>query len=230
MRVSMFRIILPLAVIAVVFGLGCRGSITPSLEPKGALLQINIFNNPGSLRPGQVFAVGATGIYSGTATYRITAYADWMSSDTDVIEILAKGILHAVGGGTASITCSYKGVTSQAIDIIVEGPAIPGTGGPQPVILSALQVEPTWASVPIGQTAQFEATAYYSNGTTQVVTNLVDWRVSDDKPGFIIDADNAYAWGSLYGLFRATGPVGTTVVSCEYMGVVSNYITVVVRE
>jgi len=207
MRVSITRFALPLIVIVLLFGLGCKGSITPSLEPAGDLLKINVFNALLNLRPGQVHAAGATGIYSGTAEYTITAIGNWGTSDVTVIEFIGKGIYRAVGGGTAFITCNYRGITSAPIEITVEGPPIPGTEGPEPVVLSGIQVDPTWASVAIGGTAQFEATALYSNGTTQPITNLVDWRVSDDDPGFIIDADNANAWGTLYGLFRATGPV-----------------------
>jgi len=230
MRVSIIRFALPVAVIVILFGLGCKGSITPSLEPAGDMVKINIFNAATTLRPGQAHAAGATGIYAGTATYTITAVGTWASSNADVIEFIGKGIYRAVGGGTATITCSYKGVTSAPVEITVEGPPIPGTEGPEPVFLASIAVVPTWASVAINGTVQFDATAMYSNGTTQPITNLVDWRVSDDNPGFIIDADNAAAWGALYGLFRATGPVGTTVVSCEYMGVMSNYVTTVVKQ
>ncbi len=229
MRVSISRFILPFAIIAILLNLGCRGDTPASIEPVGDLQSINIFNVPQSIRPGQVHALGATGIYPGNATFRITAYANWASSDVAVVEIFGKGLLRAMGGGTATITASYRGV-SRSVDILVEGAAIPGTEAPGPVELSSIQVDPTWASVAMEGSVQFEATAIYSNGVTQPLTNLVDWRVSDDDPGFIIDSDNSAAWGALFGLFKATGPVGTTVVSCEYMGVVSNYVTVVVRE
>jgi len=230
MRVSIIRFLIPLAILTILIGLGCKGDTPASLEPEGSLEKINIFNAPETLRPGQVHALGATGIYSGFATFPLTAYAGWATSDSDVIEIIGKGLLHAVGGGTATITCSYLGVTSQAVEITVEGQPLPGSGGPEPVVMSAIQVDPTSTKVPIDDTVQFSATAMYSNGTTQDITNLVDWRVSDDDPGFIIDADNANVWGSLYGLFRATGPVGSTVVSCWYLDTVSNYVTVVVTE
>jgi len=232
MRVSLIRLTLILATLVIAFTMGCKGDTPASLEPEGSLLQINIFNVPipATMRPGQTHAVGATGIYSGTATYNITAYASWQSSDTDVIEIIGKGILRAVGGGSATITCNYKGVASQAVEITVEGTPLPGSQDPGPVTLDAIQVDPTWASVGIGQTRQFEATAMYSDGGTQVITTLVDWRVSDNDPGFIVDADNMQAWGADFGLFYATGPVGTTVISCEYLGIVSNYVTVVVKE
>lgn len=230
MRVSMFRIAFFFAILGIVFGIGCKGDTPASLEPEGELLQVNIFNAPSTMRPGQVHALGATGIYSGNATFTITAYASWATSDSNVIEVFGAGLIRAVGGGTATITCSYRGVESQAVEIMVEGPPIPGSQGPGPVVLESIQVDPTYASVPMGGTVQFEATAIYSNGTQQVITALVDWRVSDDDPGFIIDADNANAWGTNYGLFRATGPIGTTVVSCEYMGIVSNYVTVGVTQ
>jgi hypothetical protein len=131
-----------------------------------------------------------------------------------------------VGGGSAIITASYKGV-SQSATIEVAGPPLPP--GPAPTVLSSINVAPTWVAVRVGNSCQFAATAVYSNGTSQPVTTLVDWRVSDDKPGFIIDNENANAWGPNYGQFRATS-IGTTVVSCAYAGMVSNYVTVVVRD
>ena len=69
MRVSLLRFGLLLAICSVIFSFGCRGDTPASLEPEGSLLGINIFNVPEMLRPGQVHAVGATGLYSGTATY-----------------------------------------------------------------------------------------------------------------------------------------------------------------
>ncbi len=230
MRVSLIGYIILIAILSIALGSGCKGDTPASLEPEGDLLQINIFNVPETMRPGQVHALGATGIYPGTATYVITAYAGWVTSDPDVFEFVGKGIVRAVGGGTATISCAYRGVTSMVVEITVEGQALPGTDEPGPVVLSSIQIDPTSAMVAMGGTVQFEATAHYSNGTEQVITNLVDWRVSDNDPGFIIDADNANAWGSLYGLFKATGPVGTTVVSCEYMDTISNYATVIVKE
>jgi len=229
MRVTFVLLLTVTAIVMMTVSTGCKGDTVASLEPVGTMYGINIFNVPTTLQPGQIHMLGATGLYPGGATYNITPYADWISSNTGVIELIGKGIIRAKTGGTASISCTYKGVTSQSVMIKVEGPEVPGTQQPQPVTLSQIKVEPTSAAVKIGDTIQFEATAVYSNGTTQPVTMLVDWRISTDEYGFIIDADNANAWGSNYGLFKATGPIGTLVVSCEYMGIVSNYATLVVR-
>jgi hypothetical protein len=207
-------------------GAGCIGNTPASLEPEGTMYGINLFNTPGTMHPGQVHMMGARGLYPGTATFNITAYASWASSDSDVIELIGKGILRANNGGSATITASYKGV-SNSVTIEVVGPPLPP--GPGPTVLSSIQIEPTWIAVKMGENAQFTATAIFSNGITQPITNLVDWRVSDDNPGFIVDGENAHVWGPTYGLFRATGPIGTTVVSAAYQDMVSNYATVVVR-
>jgi hypothetical protein len=226
MRLSTLRLAILFGILAIAFGIGCRGNTVASLEPEGVMYGINIFNVPSSLQPGQVHMLGARGLYPGTATYNITGYANWASTNTDIIELLGKGILRAKSGGTSTIIVSYKGVT-KSVDILVAGPAIPS--GPGPTVLSAIEITPTSVIVTVGGSAQFTATAVYSNGVTQPVTNLVDWRVSDLEPGFIIDGENANAWGYYYGLFRGTS-VGTTVVSAYYAGVTSNYATAVVRE
>jgi hypothetical protein len=226
MRLSIFRLSILLAILIAVSGIGCKGSIVASLEPEGTMYGINIFNTPSGMNPGQVHMLGARGLYPGTATFNITGYANWSSSNTEVIELLGKGILRAKTGGAATITVNYKGVT-QSVTVTVSGPALPP--GPGPTVLSSIQVTPTTIAVKEGASTQFTATAIYSNGLEQPVTNLVDWRVSDLTYGFIIDGENSNAWGPHFGEFRATA-IGTTVVSAYYAGVTSNYVTVVVRE
>ncbi len=230
MRLFLLRFGL-LAVIVILFaGLGCKGDTVISPQPVGGLVGINIYDVPSTLAPGQVVRLGATGLYPGGATYDVTGLATWISSDPYVIQITGGGWIRAAGGGTATISCSYRGASSMSVMISVEGPPAPGyVPPPEPVVLSQIQIEPTYATVQIGETEQFEATAIYSNGSTQPVTNLVDWRVSTNDYGFIIDAENTTVWGPNFGLFRAVGPIGTLVVSCEYQGIISNYVTVVIR-
>jgi trimeric autotransporter adhesin len=227
MRRSLFLLVLPIAILIMVGGLGCKGDTVASLEPEGVLQGINIFNTPSTMQPGQVHMLGATGLYPGTATYNVTGVATWSTSNMDVIELIGKGILRALSGGTATITVSYKG-RSRSVNIEVIGPALPP--GPGPTVLSGIRVDPASAALKVGADLQFSAAAVYSNGIEQDITNLVDWHVSDTMPGFIIDSDNANVWGANYGLFRATGPVGTTVVSASYANMTSNYVTVSVRD
>lgn len=229
MRVSLIRIIISIVIPVLIFSFGCKGSIPVSPEPAGQLKKINIFNVPAQLDQGQVHALGATGIYSGDAAMTITTLATWISNNAEVIIFSGKGLILPVGGGTATITCTYRGITSDPVTIFITGPPKPDTD----VVTGSLQsieISPVWEKITMGSTLQYTSVAHYSNGTMQDITNLVDWHVSDTGPGFIIDADNANAWGTNYGLYRATGPVGTAVVSCDYLGTISNYATVVVTE
>lgn len=228
MRVSFIRILFPIMILTLIFSLGCQGSTPVSPEPAGQLKQINIFNAPAQLNQGQVHALGATGIYSGDATMTITTLATWISNNADVIIFTGKGLILPVGGGTASITCTYRGITSNPVTIFITGP--PSTGPVDSVTLQSIKISPVWEKIIVGSTLQYSSVAHYSNGTMQNITNLVDWHVSDTGPGFIIDADNAIAWGTNYGLYRATGPIGTAVVSCDYLGTISNYATIIVTE
>jgi hypothetical protein len=231
MRVSLIRFLLSIMVMSLAFSLGCKGTTPASLEPVGELKQISIFNAPDQLNPGQVHPLGAVGVYSGSAQFNITGYATWQSSNVNVIMITGAGLIQAVGGGIANITCTYRGVTSQTVAIGVTGPPNPNGGLPAPVTIESVRIDPVWIQVAIGGTVQFTAYAILSNGETlDNLTPVVDWHVSDVTPGFIIDADNAYAWGSLFGLYKATGPVGSTVVSCTYQGITSNYATVIVKQ
>ncbi|MFH1676614.1 MAG: hypothetical protein ABIC40_06270, partial [bacterium] len=150
--------------------------------------------------------------------------ATWNSSDSGVITIIGHGKLQAVGGGTAVISCTYRGTTSQGITIKVEGPVY--TPNPIPSIyLVQVQVQPATAKILKNGFVQFEAFAVYSNGSAVPVTGIADWRLSDDDLGYLIDFENTQTWGPYLGLFQSTGLTGVTVVSCTFMGLVSNYVT-----
>ncbi|MCX6646281.1 MAG: hypothetical protein NTY09_07985, partial [bacterium] len=138
MRVSFIKLMFPIMVMSLAFSLGCKGDTPASPEPAGDLKQISIFNAPNQLDPGQVHHLGAIGVYSGSAEFNITGYATWMTSNINVIMITGAGLIQAVGGGIATITCTYRGITSQSVSIGVTGPPNPNGGLPAPVTIESV--------------------------------------------------------------------------------------------
>ncbi|WP_368212577.1 Ig-like domain-containing protein [Aeromonas sp. s10] len=127
-----------------------------------------------------------------------------MSDDTDTATITTNGLLTGVEQGTAEVTASLDGVTSNAVQVTVTD-----------AVLTAIAITPTSVSVGKGQTQQLTATATYSDNTTADVTGSVDW-LSDDTATATITTN-----GLLTGVEE-----GTTEVSASLDGVTSDRVTV----
>ena len=86
--------------------------------------------------------------------------------------------------------------------------------------MQSIVVEPGNATLSIGGTQQFTATAYYSDGSSKEVTNEVTWESSDkgiatiDNAGLAtgIDVGNAQITASLEGV--SSNPVPVSVDRC----------------
>ncbi|WP_323882954.1 Ig-like domain-containing protein, partial [Aeromonas caviae] len=72
------------------------------------------------------------------------------------------GLLTGVEQGTAEVTASLDGVTSNAVQVTVTD-----------AVLTAIEITPPSVSVSKGQTQQLTATATYSDNTTANVTGSV---------------------------------------------------------
>ena len=146
------------------------------VDISGSTLQsITIAPLTASLIVGDQRALHATGNYSGNPSTRdLTATGTWTSSDPSVATVSNaagyQGQVTAVGPGSAAITFSYQGMTGTA-KITVSS-----------ATLTNVIVSPANASVQLprrGQgSQQFNATALYSDGSTQDVTQLAAWTSS----------------------------------------------------
>jgi hypothetical protein len=99
----------------------------------------------------------------------VTTRATWTSSDPTKVTVndgANKGLVTALGGGSATITATFKGVggTTSVTSIVIDSVTIGNlTGG-------ALG-----GYFPIGGTFALRATAYYSNSNSKDVTDSVAW-------------------------------------------------------
>lgn len=130
--------------------------------------------NSVSVTPGSAtIAVGATQQFTATATYSdgttsaVTSGVTWSSSASSVATISASGLATAASAGQATVTATYQGKSGSA-----KVTATIAT-------VMSIAVTPTSASVPVGGTQQFTATATYSDGTTSDVTSTSAWSSSN---------------------------------------------------
>lgn len=118
-----------------------------------------------SLGSGQQFT--ATGTYTDGTTQDVTTIVNWTSSSSAVIVISnatgTNGLASSAGQGTATITASSGSLSS----------ATTATVGPPS--LASITVTPVAATLALGYTAQFTATATFTDGSTQDITPSAVW-------------------------------------------------------
>jgi hypothetical protein len=124
----------------------------------------------------------AIGIYSDNSSQDLTSTVTWSSSDLAVATVDTNGLAASVAQGTTVISAldPISGISSddadQSAELTVEPPAI-----------IAIEVTPPTRAMIVGGTQQFTATGYFSNGTSQVITQSVTWE--SDGPAVSIAAN-----------------------------------------
>jgi len=119
----------------------------------------------------------ATGTYSNATTEDLTTKASWTSSDTAKATVSdvstdtnnPKGLVSAIGTGSATITATYSGVSGDTTVTITSA------------TLSSVQVTPLHPSLVLAVTPrkQFKATGIYTDGTKLDLSEYVTWSSSD---------------------------------------------------
>jgi uncharacterized protein YjdB len=145
----------------------------------------------------------ATGSYSDGSTADFTSQVVWSSSNSMVVTIAASGIATAVGGGTANITASIAGLTSQPVTIMVK-------------VLSAIMIEPVASprNLNVGAAQAFTAVGIYSDGSMSDITSQVTWISSNTNIATILSN------GSATGI-----AAGTAIISATLSGITSSSVT-----
>jgi hypothetical protein len=128
----------------------------------------------------------------------VTALAGYSSSNPLLVSVSANGLVSGLLAGLSDITATYQGVSAQ-VHITVKAP------------ISLLNVTLSGATdVKLLQSIQLTATAHFSDGTTQNVTNLASWNCSNTLLGQLVN-----------GLLTALG-LGDVTVSATYQGLSAN--------
>jgi hypothetical protein len=148
---------------------------TPTPEPTLAPYVGPVLVGIGVEPANATIVVGGTQQFTAKARYSdnsyilVTGWASWISSDLDVATIGTDGLATGVGIGSAEITATYNGLSDSATLNVT---------APSPVPVSVV-VKPESATIALGHTQQFTATAYYEGGSSDDVTTLASWLSSD---------------------------------------------------
>lgn len=134
-----------------------------------SLVSIAVTPASPSFALGTTLQMKATGTYTDGSTQDLTTTATWTTSDTTIATADAKGNVTSVAVGSTTVLAS-SGPISGSTKITVT-----------PAALVSIAVTPAVPSISLGTTLQFAATGTFTDGTTQDVTQTVQW--SSDAPG-----------------------------------------------
>src|SRR5919109_1730229 len=98
----------------------------------------------------------------------------WSSSNAAVATVSATGLVTGVAAGTATITATSEGKSGTASITVTAPPPPP----PPPPAVASVSVDPTTASIVVGQTVQLTATPRDANGNT-LTGRVVTWASSN---------------------------------------------------
>jgi len=149
------------------------GSVTASSTltvTLAALVSIAISPQSPTIPLGTTQQFTASGTYTDSSTQDVTSLVTWSSSSAQVAIISnnsgTNGLATSAGVGTANITATSGSVTASTS--LAVGQAV----------IVSIAVSPATVSVPLGSSQQFAATANYTDGSSQDITQSATWASS----------------------------------------------------
>jgi len=135
------------------------------------LTTLQITPNEIALPAGADIQVSATGVYSNGTIKDLTSDVTWQTSDVDTATVSnadeRAGLVTANAVGVTTLT-AYLDEAQVSADITVNS-----------AVLNNISIAPAGAEIPLGNYQTFTATGYFSDGSTQDVTDHVQWRSSN---------------------------------------------------
>lgn len=175
-------------------------STSANLTVNNAVLTgLSISSISTSIPKGLPATFTATGSYSDNSTGNVSGSVNWASSDTNVAVMNVSGIASTLAQGTANITASMNGLTSNSLNLTVTAP-----------ILTTLTITPSNQSILVGNTQQFSASGALSDGSVATLGSIT-WSSSNTSVSTINN----------FGL-ATTLTSGSTNISVSSSGVTSN--------
>ena len=149
------------------------------------LLAVTVSPPSASIPAGESEQFTATGHYSDGSTQNLTDSVTWASSSDGTATVSnvdgSQGQVTAVATGAATITATDPTTSIEGAAAVTVLPAV----------LLAVTVSPLAASIPAGETQQFNATGHYSDGSTQNLTDSVTWASSSDGTATVSNVDGS---------------------------------------
>jgi hypothetical protein len=172
---------------------------------------VAISGGPTALAQLTTATLKATATFDDATTLDVTKLATWTSSDDKIATVDGSGTVTPVKEGTATISAKFsQGATSswgtQAVVVKADT-----------VVVTGIAVTPASATIPLGVTTKFVATATFSDASTQDVTKDVAWTTKNATGDAVSHA--AVSEGTASTTRTQTSPVfeaGTTAVVAAF--------------
>lgn len=150
-----------------------------------------------NLSDGESKALRTTIAYSdGTFKSFVTEGVEWSSSNSSIAPISKEGIVYGVNSGTAKLYAEYEGFTSTTPSTVTVGDAA--------ILGVSISMEDT--NIPLGGKQPIIAMGEFSDGTTQDITDLVDWSYASNENAFTVSNGWVHGinegWGMLLARFE----------------------------
>ncbi|WP_219644522.1 S-layer family protein, partial [Cohnella sp. CFH 77786] len=194
-------------------GMTGNASLTVSAAPVPVTLQsITVTPATATIQIGNTQQYNATANFSDGSTQDVTNAAAWALGDPTKATINASGLATGSAAGTTGVTATWNGMTGNASLTVTAAPVTPPTGGgSSDPTLQSITVTPATATVQVGDTQQYTATANYSDGSKKDVTNSAAWALGDPTKATI----------NASGLTTGSA-AGTTGVTATWNGMTGN--------
>jgi uncharacterized protein YjdB len=143
---------------------GLSGAATLTVASQAPTLQsLAISPSSASVAMSQTQQFTATGTYSDGSTQNLTSQVTWQTANPSIATISSSGLATGAGSGQTQVTASYQGQTAQ-VALTVSG-----------ATLTSLSVTPNNLGLANGTRQQYMAVGTLSDGSTQDLTNSVNW-------------------------------------------------------
>ncbi|PYX08243.1 MAG: hypothetical protein DMG88_11265 [Acidobacteria bacterium] len=130
------------------------------------IVSISVTPSGRTIAPNTKLTFGATGVFSDHTTQVITRDSTWASDNPAVATVGGQSTATAIGPGTVNISATFDGVSgSSALNV-------------SSATLTSISVAPATAVLAPTTSVNCVATGTFSDGSTQVITNLVNWTSS----------------------------------------------------
>ncbi len=179
-----------------------NGAATLVVNP-AALVSIAINPQSAAIALGTTQQFTATGTYTDGTTQDVTSGVTWSSSDATIAIVSnavgSYGLATSAGQGVATISATSNSIsTSTALTV---GQAS----------LASIAVAPSSISIALGYGEQFTATAIYSDGSTQDITQSASW--SSSVPAVATVSGIGFASGLMQGTTNISAVYGSMSAS-----------------
>jgi trimeric autotransporter adhesin len=159
--------------------------------------RLNLILEPSdaSRRPGESFSFRATGIFTDGSQRNVTGNSVWISANPTVATV-DKGLARCVGTGEATIIA------------IFDGASVEGKLSCRDVTITLLRLTPVETELPRGTRLQYTATAFFSDGTSRIVTDSTRFSSKNPQVAEVTSRGQATAMAS-----------GATIIEAVFEGV-----------